>query len=249
MTFCAIDNTRLDCQHCIVRHISLCSHIGPSDLAEFQALSRRRWFDRGRTIVEQDDSVDRVLVITRGMVKLYRDTPDGKRQVTGFLGSGDLLGSIKRSANAHCSATAITDLDVCEFKKEPFSEFLRVHPSLCFALLVTAMDEIEAQYDHSILLGRKTAPERLAAFLLLLSQRWKNEGEDRNLVNTLMSRHDIADHLGVAGETISRTFSRFRADGLIHLINGKSVLLTNTPRLQQLAGFEEMPIHRMAIGL
>ena len=247
--FCAINKVRPDCGNCVVRHISLCSHISPADLADFQALSKRSRFDRGRVVIEQDGLVNRVLIITRGVVKLYRAMPNGKRQVTGFLGSGDLLGSIKRSANAFCTAQAITDLEVCGFKKEPFSEFLRVHPSLCFALLVTAMDEIEAQYDHSILLSRKAAPERLAAFLLLIGRRWKKDGEDPNLVHTLMPRHDIADHLGVTSETISRTFSRFKADGLINIIDGKSVLLTNTPRLRQLAGFQEMPPQRMMIGL
>ncbi len=183
------------------------------------------------------------------MVKLYRDAPNGKRQITGFLGSGDILGSIKYRAGAHCTAESITELDVCAFQKELFSEFLQDHSALCFAMLVMAMDEIEAQYDHSILLGRKLAPERLAAFLLLLSRRWKRDDEDPDLVYTLMPRNDIADHLGVTSETISRTFTRFKAEALIRTLDNKSVLLKNVPRLQQLAGFEEMPSHRMSIGL
>lgn len=61
---------------------------------------------------------------------LYRDIPNGKRQITGFLGPGDLLGSIKRSAGAYCTAAAITNIDVCDFNREPFSEFLRTHTSL-----------------------------------------------------------------------------------------------------------------------
>ncbi len=246
---CVTKNARPDCRHCVVRHISLCSHINSIERAQFQALSKRYRFDRSQIIFEQDDDIKKVFVITRGMVKLYRSARNGKQQVTGFLGTGDLLGSIKRSAGAHCTAETITDLEVCAFEKEPFADFIRIHPSLCFALLVTAMDEIEAQYDHAILLGRKLVPERLAAFLLLLSQRWKMDDEDPNLVHTLMPRKDIADHLGVTSETISRTFSRLSTDGLIKILDSKLVLLKNVPRLQQLAGFEEMPSHRMAIGL
>lgn len=111
------------------------------------------------------------------------------------------------------------------------------------------MDEIEAQYDHTILLGKKRPPERLAAFLLLLSLRWKTGDENTNLAQIPMSRGDIADHLGVTSETISRTFTRFKNAGLIQMPDKKSVLLKNVPGLQQLAGFEEMPAHRMAIGL
>ena len=246
---CPVKNARPDCNHCIVRHISLCSHVNSGELSALQALSARGRFDRNRVVFTQDDDLDQVYVITRGLVKLYRDTPNGRRQITGFLGPGDLLGGIKRSAGAHCTAETITELDVCGFEKQSFAEFLRVNPALCFALLVTAMDEIEAQYDHQILLGRRQVHERLAAFLLLLSRRWKRGDEDSNLVHTLMHRNDIADHLGVTSETISRTFTKFRDDRLIRVINPKSVFLTNLPKLQDIAGFEEMPTHRMAIGL
>ncbi len=247
--FCKTSKTKPDCRHCIVRHISLCSHIDSSELAEFQTMSKRHQFERGQIVFEQDDRIETVFLITRGMAKLYRDSAEGKRQITGFLGPGDLLGSVKRSAGAYCTAAAITNLDVCGFDRELFSEFLRTHTSLCFALLAVAMDEIEAQYDHSILLGKKQSPERLAAFLLLLSQRWKTEGEDTNLAHILMSRGDIADHLGVTSETISRTFTHFKENGLIQMFDKKSVVLKNVPKLQHLAGFEEMPAHRMAIGL
>lgn len=247
--FCPGRNARPDCNHCIVRHISLCSHIDSDELASLQALSTRGRFDRGRVVFTQDDDLGQVYVITRGMVKLYRDASNGRRQITGFLGPGDLLGGIKRSGGAHCTAETITDLDVCGFEKQPFAEFLKVHPALCFALLVTAMDEIEAQYDHQILLGRQLVHERLAAFLLLLSRRWKRGDEDPNLVHTLMHRNDIADHLGVTSETISRTFTRFRSERLIQVISPKAVMLTNLAKLQEIAGFEEMPTHRMAIGL
>lgn len=246
---CPMRNAQPDCGQCIVRHISLCSRVSHDELGALQALTKRGRFDRGRVVFEQDDQLDHVFVITRGLVKLYRDISSGKRQITGFLGPGDLLGGIKRSDGAHCTAETITEVDVCSFEKESFTAFLRDHPSVCFALLVTAMDEIEAQYDHLTLLGRKLAPERLAAFLLMLSRRWKREDEDPNLVHTPMLRNDIADHLGVTSETISRTFTRFREKGWIEIVSPKAILLRNVPLLQNLAGFDELPAHRMSIGL
>lgn len=247
--FCGERSARGDCRHCVVRHISLCSHVGEAELEKFQALSRRKRFDRGKIVLEQDQKIQDIYVITRGLVRLYRHLSSGKRQIVGFLGPGDLLGSIKRKSGAHCAAQAITEIDVCCFKKASFSEFLMKHPNLCYALLVTAMDEIEAQYEHSMLLGRKQAPERLAAFILLLNRRWVKEHEDENLVHIEMSRNDIGDHLGLTSETISRTFSQFKAAGLIQIIDSKRILLKNHSRLQQLAGFEEMPTNRMSIGL
>ena len=247
--FCGTNGDQRNCGHCIVRHISLCSHVGGSDLEKFQTLSQRKRFDRSEIIFEQDEAVENVFVITRGLVRLFRGMPSGKRQIIGFLGAGDLLGSIKRKSGSYCTIQAITDLDVCSFKKDAFTNFLMDHPALCYALLVTAMDEIEAQYDHSILLARKQAPERLAAFLLLLSRRWKREQESENLVHIPMPRNDIADHLGLTSETISRTFSQFKAAGLIKFVDSKCALLTNVAQLHQLSGFDELPAHRMAIGL
>ncbi|MFQ5775940.1 MAG: Crp/Fnr family transcriptional regulator [Kiloniellaceae bacterium] len=247
--FCPLKHSRPDCSHCVVRHISLCSQVDGDSLAELQAMAKRGRFDKGRVVFEQDARLGHVFLITRGLVKLYRDMASGKRQITGFLGPGDLLGGVKRRAGAHCTAETITEIDVCAFERDRFSWFLQCHPGLCFTLLVTAMDEIEAQYDHLILLGRKLAPERLAAFLLMLSTRWKLEHEDRRLVHTIMPRGDMADHLGLTSETISRTFSRFKEEGLIEVPNTRSVILKNIPTLQDLAGFEELPSHRMAIGL
>ena len=247
--FCTTSKVKQDCRHCFARHISLCSHVDTVELVKLQTMSKRYRFERGQVVFEQYDRIDTVFMITHGMAKLYHDTPGGKRQITGFLGPGDLLGSIKRSADAYCTAAAVMDLEVCGFNKKPFLEFLQTHTALCFALLVVAMDEIEAQYDHTILLRKKQPRERLAAFLLLLSQRWKTKDENTNLAHIQMSRGDIADHLGVTSETISRTFTRFKEAGLIQMLDKKSVLLKNVPGLQQLAGFEEMPAHRMGIGL
>ena len=249
LSICPTASVRTTCAHCVARHTSLCARVDDECLSRLQALARHARFAPGTTVFEQDEEAYRIYIITRGVVRLYRDVESGKRQITGFLGPGDLLGGIRRRTAAHCTAETITEVEVCGFERAAFAALLQAYPDLCFTLLVTAMDEIEAQFDHLVLIGRKQVPERLAAFLLMLSRRWKFASEDPNLVLLPMPRSDIADHLGVTSETISRIFTRFKNEGLIEVPTMKSVIIKNLPRLQALAGFEEIPNQRMAIGL
>lgn len=205
-------------------------------------------FRKGEVIFEQDENLAQIFVITRGLVRLYRLTSDGQRQITGFLGSGDLLGGIKRNAGAYCTAEAITDIEACAFDRKGFVPFLHGHPDLCLAFLIAATDEIEAQYVHSVLLARKQAARRLAAFLLIVARRW-HAPEDGDTVHIPMARADIADHLGLTIETVSRVFAQFKRQGLTELHGPKTVILKNLPALYELAGFEDFPERHMAMGL
>jgi CRP/FNR family transcriptional regulator len=150
----------------------------PGGTGEAAGNFRPALFTKGRVVFEQDSPLDYVFLITGGMVKLFRLLADGGRQVTGFLGPGDLLGGIKRSAGAYCTAQAIVDVTACVFPRAGFLRLLQEYPDLCFSLLITATDEIEAHNDHIILLGHRRVPQRLAAFLLVLGHRWKTNGAD-----------------------------------------------------------------------
>lgn len=205
-------------------------------------------FQPRTTIFEQEYELDHVFVIVDGMVKLFRDLADGTRQITGFLGPGDILGGIKRSQGAHCTAESITEVSVCVFPRKDFEHLMQTHPSLCFMLLFAATDEIEAQNDHLILLGRKRASERLATFLLMMNHRWEHHQTD-GVVHLPMSRSDIADYLGLTIETVSRVFARFRDEGMIHLPEPHVVHLKNLAALYDLSGMEDAPMSRTAIGL
>ncbi|MFQ5784504.1 MAG: Crp/Fnr family transcriptional regulator [Alphaproteobacteria bacterium] len=206
-------------------------------------------FDAGDVVFEQGDELDRLFVITEGMVRLSHLTIDGNRQITGFLGPGDLMGSIKRSADAYCTAEAMTRLVLCSFERPRFSDFLQHHPDLCLKLFAVATDEIEAQYDHGILLSRKHAAERVAVFLHALSQRAGQVNGESPIIDIPMSRSDIADHLGLTIETVSRVLTRFKQQGMIEFRGPKTVVVKNMAALDELAGFENRPKPRMAIGL
>ncbi len=240
---------RPDCRACKAGRLSLCSKVDDQGLKRLQAMSRTALFLKDSFLCRQDEEMDDVFVITDGMVKLYHLLPDGRRQITGFLGPGDLLGGLKRGAPIHCTAEAISDVTTCAFDRVSFLKSLRDWPELAFEMLIKATDEIEAQHDHIILLGRKRPQERLATFLLVLQHRFHAGNGDGTEVHIPMQRADIADYLGLTVETVSRTFTRFKTLGFIEMLDAHLVVLSNLAALYDLSGFTELPVRSVAIGL
>jgi len=240
---------RPDCRNCKARLVSFCAHLDAEGLERLGALTTSRLYAKGTVIFEQGMVLDHVMVIIEGLVRLYQLLPDGRRQVTGFLGTGDLMGGLKRSDGAHCTAQAITDVIACTVGRKAFLGLLETYPQLAFGLLFTATDEIEAQQDHIVLLGRKTLEERLAAFLLLYSERWQTHEHNGTAIHLPMTRADIADYLGLTVESISRTFTRFRKEGLIEMPSSSEILVRNLPALYAKAGFDEVPRRGAMLGL
>ena len=200
-------------------------------------------------MTEQNRPASHVYVVIRGTIKLFRLLEDGRRQVTGFLGPGDILGSPKARRIMHCTAECLTECHLCAFRLDGFNALLRDHPDLCLMLLTTAFDEIEAQHEQLALLSRKQADQRIAAFLLTLAHRWRHDGTPESELQLSMSRADIADYLGLTVESVSRTMQKLRHRGLLGLPKPSLVVLQNLPSLFELSGLEEMPIARVSIGV
>jgi CRP/FNR family transcriptional regulator len=240
---------RPDCRACKAGQLSLCSKLDHDGLTRLQEMSRTRLFLKDAILSRQDEAMEDVFIILSGMVQLYQDLEDGRRQVTGFLGPGDMLGGIKREAGIHCTAQAITDVTACGLERTAFLQLVHDFPGLAFQLLIAATDEIEAEHDHVVMLGRRRPQERMAAFLLVLQHRWLNGENVRPEVPIPMSRADIADYLGLTVETVSRTLSRFKSQGLIELPDPHLAILRNVPALYDLAGLSELPVRGAAIGL
>ena len=170
----------------------------------------------GETFIDEGDNANHFFTITAGSVKVYKLLPDGRRQVTGFLFQGDFLGLAFNDTYTY-SAEALTDATVCRFPRRQFEGFIEANPKMERRLLAMASNELAAAQEQMILLGRKTAQERLASFLLSLVQRQERLGHDGKAIRLTMTRTDIADFLGLTTETVSRTFTAFRAAGLIEL--------------------------------
>lgn len=233
----------------MVRTYSLCSELGDTAMSALASIAMDARYDKGAVIFEQNDQFEKTFVVTSGFVRLSRLLANGKRQITGFIGPGDILGGLRQQSASHCTAEAISDVCACGFKRSDFLRVLHHHPDLCIRLLFAATDEIEAQYEQVTLLGRKMAGQRLAAFLLTMQQRWRRDGHTGSSLPLPMGRLDIADYLGLTVESVSRAFHEIKARGYISLPKPSVVELRNLPGLYQLAEMEDMPAPRVSMGL
>lgn len=205
------------CQGCQARGRAICGVLDCENLAQLKKLGPTLRLGSGQTLFREGDPAGRVFTLTRGSLKLYKLLPDGRRQIVGFMFPGEFLGISIDDEHAF-TAELIEDSQLCSFSRSRFASFLAEHPSMERELYRMAAHELSAAQHQLVLLGRKTATERLASFLLLLADRADEaRGEKVDSVHLPMGRADIADYLGLTKETVSRTLSTFRAARLIRL--------------------------------
>ena len=224
------------CQGCEVRDKAVCGVLDCERLEQFRNLGRTLKLDSSQTLFHEGDPATRVFTLTSGTLKLYKLLPDGRRQVTGFMHPGDFLGMSMDDEHAF-SAEALEDATLCWFPRNRFDDFVEAHGAMERELYRMAAHELAAAQQQMVLLGRKTATERLASFLLILAERSERvPGRTHNVVRLPMSRSDIADYLGLTKETVSRVFSAFRRGRLIRLRASDEVEIVHREGLEQLAG-------------
>jgi CRP/FNR family transcriptional regulator len=223
------------CAACSVRVLSLCDALDEGDLPRLAAISSSISVRPHHSFVTEGDPADYLFNLTDGAVKLYKLLPDGRQQITGFLFPGDFLG-LPASGRYAYSAEAITDVTFCRFDRKKLDQLLEDFPRMERRLLGIASNELAAAQDQMLLLGRKTAREKVASFLLMLARRGGQPGTPAAPLLLPMTRTDIADYLGLTIETVSRTLTRFRKEGLIALPALDRIVLTDKPGLERLAG-------------
>lgn len=219
-----------------MRQIGLSSDLSEEDMAKVDAIALHTEFAAGSTLIYEADEADRVYNITQGVVRVTKLTPDGRRAITGFLFPGDFLG-LSYSGKYSYSAEAINEVAACRFRKEPLAKIFEEIPRLERRLLSMVTDELHSAQNQMVLLARKTPTEKLATFLLQISERLGDDQDGASdLFDLAMSRADIADYLGLTIETVSRTFtSLLTRDGLIELPTRHRVRIIDRPALERLA--------------
>lgn len=204
------------CAACDIRDLSFCAALSEDELVQLRAITTDVRVDAHKTIVSEADPAVHVFNVTSGAVKLYKLLIDGRRQITGFLFPGDFLGVALNDIYAY-SAEAVSAVTLCRYDRAKLEKMLDQFPALERRLLGITANELIVAQDQMLLLGRKTAQERVVTFLLNLSRRAQNRGQAGDLVPLPMTRADIADYLGLTVETVSRTFSRLRKINAISL--------------------------------
>ena len=223
------------CQGCEVRDKAVCGVLDCDRLEEFRNLGWTLKLAPGQALFHEGDPATRVFTLTKGSLKLYKLLADGRRQVTGFLHPGDFLGISVDDEHAF-SAEALEPSQLCWFPRARFDDFVEDQPRMERELYRMAAHELAAAQQQFVLLGRKTASERLASFLLLLADRTSAADGKKSLVVRLpMSRSDIADYLGLTKETVSRVISALKRDRIIRLESLEMIRILDRGGLEQLS--------------
>lgn len=203
-----------------------------SHLSDVSSLQRK---GPGETLFAEGDEADAVYEVVHGMLRLYKLLPDGRRLITGFLSAGHLLGLAPEGVCVY-TAEAVTEVMLRRYKRATFERLIDEVPGFARRLLAVASHELSAAQNQMLLLGRKAAAERVASFLLLMAsqQGRRDDGE----IDVPMTRADIADHLGLTIETVSRTLTRLKQDGLIALPAPNRIEIRDRDQLEELAAGE-----------
>ena len=225
------------CDGCGARPLSVCGSIDDADLGRLDALAEHVALTAGQALIREGDEAKHVFNITSGSVRVYKLLPDGRRQITGFLFAGDFLG-LATGQTYVFSAEAIEPATACRFRKSDYRTLIRETPALEAALLDRATHELAAAQNQMLLLGRKTALERIATFLLDLPGHDPARATTEGLVRLPMTRSEIADYLGLTIETVSRVLTKLKTSGVIRLISLTELQIENAGRLKALADGE-----------
>lgn len=222
------------CGACEARRFSFCSAVRDEDLGRLAQAADRYTAKPGARIVGAEEPANFVFNVGDGAVRVSRPLADGRRPVVGFLLRGDFLG-FGAGETYGFQADALTPVTVCRFERGAFRALMDAFPPMERRLLCMASDEIREGQEQMALLGRKTAPERLATFLLKLSARQARLGGAEDLAVLPMSRSDVADYLGLTAETVSRVLTSFKVAGLIRLERASRIRLLRPAALADLA--------------
>ena len=226
---------------CPVRSIGICASSGQQELRWLEDAKLHRQYLAGHSLAYPGEPLAHVGTIMNGLASLSRVMEDGRRQVIGVLHPGDFLGHPGRKTTPFM-VEAITDVELCGFQYQAFDRLLATMPQLHSRLLEVMQDELDAARDWMLLLGRKTAREKICSFLVYLTYRQsKVRTDDRfplspGIVYLQMTREQISDCLALTLETVSRQFSALAKEGITAPAGRQSVHIPNFRNLLDAAG-------------
>jgi CRP/FNR family transcriptional regulator, anaerobic regulatory protein len=224
------------CTNCSVRERAICQSLSADDLDAMSQMGRRHTVACGETLMWQGDEEMVVGNVIEGVLKLTASTADGRDQTLGILYPSDFIGRPFGRRSNH-SVVALSEAKVCTFPRSAFDRFAEEHPDLEHGLLQRTLTELDRSRDWLVLLGRKSASERLAAFLLDIADRLGEADEQGHIRFELpFGRQDIADLLGLTIETVSRQITKLRDDDVIGIPDRRGIIVLDRQWLVDSAG-------------
>lgn len=228
-------NLPILCRACEARHKGICGALAPSELQQLAKHTLRKEVDRGTELVAAGTHLDRYANILSGVVKLTKLMADGRQQIVGLQFAPDFMGR-PFADSGDITAEAASTVRICSFPRAELEQMTHQSPALERRLHNQSLRELDDARDWMLTLGRKTAAEKVASFLLLLSQYIDpNTDTYSEKFDIPLTRSDIADFLGLTIETVSRHITRLRKSDVISIENTRTVTICNFVGLQKAA--------------
>jgi len=215
------------------RHLANLLPLTPAsagDFAAFDKVGSVIIVKRGETLFYEGDAADCYFKVASGAVRSCKLLADGRRHIGAFFLAGDFIG-INDEESHLFTAEAVSDTTLIRYSRRSFDNLLSEQPALGRCLLRMLCHGLTAAHEQMLLLGRKTAQEKLASFLLIMAER--SGGGDAVVLP--MTRADIGDYLGLTIETVSRAVSHLKSEGIIQLKSANEVVIRNRALLEAMA--------------
>ncbi|WP_299963147.1 transcriptional regulator FnrL [uncultured Roseobacter sp.] len=228
-----------NCSDCPIRHRAVCARCEPTELALLEKIKYYRRYSAGETVMWAGDHMDFVASVVAGVAALTQTMEDGRTQMVGLLLPSDFVGRPGRSTAAY-TVTATTALTMCCFHRGPFERMIDTTPHIAHRLLEMTLDELDAAREWMLVLGRKTAREKIASLLAIIARRdaaLANAAQGRGLVFELpLTREAMADYIGLTLETVSRQMSALKRERVIEITGSRQITVPDMDRLLLEAG-------------
>jgi len=221
------------CNECPIKHRAVCAYTENSEIAQLEAMKSYKTYPAGDTIVLAGDRMVFVGSVVTGVARLSQTMVDGRKQMVGLLLPSDFIGRPGRAYSAF-DVEATTDVTLCRFELKPFEKLLNEIPHLRERMLEMALDELDAAREWMLLLGRKTAREKIASLLTIIARRQNsttNVSKNDITFDLNLTREAMSEYLGLTLETVSRQINALKKDGVIQLEKKRHVHVIDFARL------------------
>ncbi len=232
-----VNHLKLSCSQCNLRELCFPRGMDNEDLTDLDAMvDQPKPLHKNDFLYRDGDKTAAIYAVRSGCVKTMVESANGDEQIVGFHLAGELLGLDGFADGLHtCNAQALETSSICEFPIDQLEELCHELPGLQKQMRRIMGKEVNNDHKLLLLLGKMTAEERLASFLLSMSSRMGERHWKEDKFNLSMPRQDIANYLGMAVETVSRLFAAFQNEKIIE-VDRRSIVIVDMQRLKIIVG-------------
>lgn len=233
MTF--VFTKRTSCEACPIRERAICARCDSDELELLEQIKSYASYEAGEPIIWRGDDLTHFSSVVSGIASLSRTLEDGRTQMVGLMLPSDFIGRPGRGA-VEFDVTAVTDITLCRFERKSFEQLVNDVPHISQRVMEMALDELNAAREWMVLLGRKTAREKIATFIEMIIRRDTVPLHQSSEHVLPLTREEIANFLGLTLETVSRQFSILKKDGVITFSDRRSFTITDLEALHAATG-------------